>query len=196
MAYPNHAPIKLNIMRSKSISLLTICTLFFTFCKKDKFTNDIDLIALAYSPVEPICTATKQVPGLGSIIWTANSFAQVIDNKFGIAFITYQDTINWELRETLGFSFIPINTGKFNVGNVGDSAMGGYFRSIADGDLIDASWDLDTNKGNYIEITSLDTINRIVTGKFDTHFILTKQGVLDKHSEEINFTNGSFSVRY
>jgi hypothetical protein len=196
MVYPNHAPIKLNIMRSKSISLLIICSLFFTFCKKDRYTNDIDLIALAYSPIEPICTATKHVPGLGTITWTANSFVQVIDNKFAIAFLTYQDTIYWELRETLGFSFIPIDTGKFNIGNVDNLAKGSYFRSIADGDLIDASWDLDTNKDNYIEITSLDTINRIVTGRFNTHFILTKQGILDKHSEEINFTEGSFSVKY
>lgn len=183
-------------MNKSSIVFLVFCVFFFTFCKKDKFANEIDLVVLAYSPSEPICTATKQVPGLGAIAWTANSFAQVVDNKFGIAFLTYQDTINWEVRETLVFSFIPIDTGKFNVGNEGPSAMGNYFRAIADGDLIDASWDLDTSKSNYIEITSLDTTNRIVTGKFDTHFILTKQGVLDKHSEEINFTNGSFSVGY
>ena len=183
-------------MNTKSIVLLITGIFLFTFCKKDTFTNEIDLILLAYSPNEPICTASKQVSGLGSITWTANSFAQVGNNKFEIAFITYQDTINWELRETLGFSYIPISVGKFTLGNESPSAKSSYFRSIGDGDLIDASWDLDTNKNNYLEITSLDTINRIVTGRFDTHFIITTQGIFDKHSEKINFKEGSFSVGY
>jgi len=76
------------------------------------------------------------------------------------------------------------------------SACAEYTRWHSDGDVLNATWEIDAEKNNYIELAELNTDGRIVSGKFDVHFKMTVQGSWGYlHSERINFNGGNFVAR-
>lgn len=163
------------------------------------FTTLVDLELLAFLPDSFLCTATKEVPGLGSVSWTANCFAAIRDNKFGVGFVTYEDTVDLYARERLTISNIPPQKGFYLMKPyppVEGSAFADYSRWHSDGDVLNALWEIDTDKNNYIEIDELNTETRRVSGKFDVHFKMTVQGSWGYvHSERINFKSGNFKAK-
>jgi hypothetical protein len=184
------------------LSLLIVCA-FLQSCKKQEdlgyFVNEEDLLPLYFQPDSLLCTATKEVPGLGSVPWTANSFAQIHKQKgtFIFTFITYREPVYLEVREILGFAGnIPLATGTYKLGTTTLSPLGSYATATADGDVINAVWDTDPDYDNYIEVTKLDTVSKLVHGKFDIRLIKNQQGSRGTiHSDRINFKNGAFAAR-
>ncbi len=166
------------------------------------FMSNVDLEPLAFLYNCYLVTATKEVPGLGSIPWTGNIFVNISEDKFQFYTGTYQDSIDWLIREDLFCGYVPISTGIHPVydgyhyqQNIG-TTFGGYARSLDDGDVADGYWNIDTTCVNYIEITQLDLQNKEVRGNFEFHLKMQTQGQAGiLYSERINFINGKFKAR-
>jgi hypothetical protein len=178
------------------LSLFLICG-----CRKspepELFLTEEDLMPLYFRPDSFLCTATKEVPGLGRANWTANILAVQRDSKLSLTFITYQDAINIHARERLSFRNIPISTGQWVIGSDSYLPFSTYSRWLDDGDVLNASWRVDTTLNNILEVTKLDTTSRLVEGNFSLYFKMTTQGSFGiVHSERINFNNGYFSAKY
>ena len=189
------------VMNIRFVFMLFYAALVFQNCKKsqepDFFITGKDLIPLYFLPDSFLCTASKEVPGLGSINWTANTFGQIVSGKFLLTCLTYQDSIDFEQREILGVGNIPLEVRNNILGNGTNFPFSSYATAVADGDLINAEWELDLEQDNYFEVIQLDTISHIVKGKFDLNFKMTRQGSFGfVHSERINFKNGSFIAKY
>jgi len=170
-------------------------------CKKEKpdfFATDVDLESLYFRPDSFLCSAIKEVPGLGIIAWTANCAAFKKDNKFSVGFITYQDLNNVYARERLVIGNIPASNGTYKLEPIEAGLVSSsYSRWVADGDLLHASWNIDVAQNNTIEIVEINEEDRIICGKFDVHFIRTDQSSIGVvHSEKIIFKNGSFIAKY
>jgi hypothetical protein len=188
-------------MNIKLFSALFFSALLFYTCKKsqepDFFVTGEDLVPLYFLPDTFLCSATKEVPGLGSVNWTANILAVLRKGKLSLTFITYQDSINIHARERLSFSNIPLATGSNVIGNDLSLPFSTYGRSLADGDVLNASWEVDPDLDNTLEVTQLDTMLRLVSGNFNLHFKMTTQGSFGfVHSERINFSSGYFTTKY
>ena len=171
-------------MNLTKIVLLSIVVFCFNSCQSDDiFTTPRDLVQLYYSNDKPICTATKEVPGLRLIIGTRS------------------DSIEMALRELITISEIPKIIGEaFKVSNSDiNAATGGYSIFASDGDLLNASWIPNENPWfhSYVKITALDTLNKTIQGEFDLYFKMIRQGSFGLvHSEYINFKNGVFNTHY
>ena len=202
MKHPASWPLKhIFVMNIRLLFMLFCAALVFQNCKKSEesifFTTEEDLIPLYFLSDSFLCTATKEVPGLGSINWTANILGVIRNGKLSVTFITYQDSVNVDARERLSFGNIPVALGSNNLGNDTYLPFSSYSRWLSDGDVLNASWDIDNKMDNTLEVTQLDTICKVVTGKFDVHFKMITQGSFGfVHSERINFKNGSFIAKY
>jgi hypothetical protein len=197
-------------MDIKMFILLGCLAVFCQNCKKEEapkndpvyFKSLVDLEPLTFLPDSFLCTATKEVPGLGSIPWTANGEAYLGTSDLNFRFWTYQDTINLGIREELFVGHLPIRTGKSVIHgsdyfqqNVG-TPLGVYSRSLDDGDVADGFWTVDETKLNFIEITHIDLDKKQVEGRFDLYFLMKEQGTHGiLYSEQINFKGGSFTAR-
>jgi hypothetical protein len=198
------------------IVYLTLSIFLFIACKKENttptpaaetkpFTSKIDLERLAFVPDSFLCTATKNVPGVGNLAWTANCDAYIVDDKYGkrlqLRFMTYEDSKSYYTRETVGISGLPFKNGLSKVlsseGVLDPNLIifSGYARLLADGDVLDAYWRIDNSQNNYVNITNIDTLNKRVQGSFDVHFKQTTQGKENLHSTFINFKSGKFDSR-
>lgn len=195
-----------SIMNTKNLFLLLCFAYSFQACEKnDKvyFTSLVDLEPLTFLPDSFLCTATKEIPGLGQIPWTANCEVYIADSTLQFRFRTVQDTVTKGIRENLSCNYVPMNKGYFSVGIFDYYAQppifntfASYARTLDDGDVLDALWFVDESKTNYIEITHLDLVQKRVEGKFALHYLIKQQGshgIL--YSEQINFKNGHFTAR-
>lgn len=179
---------------------LFVC-LFLIGCKKwndpDFFATDEDLKPLYTLPDSSSCVATKKVPGLGKIEWRANTLVTVKDGDILITFITFQDSADFSIRERLSFRKIPFLKRKYELANDVQMPISTYSRWLADGDLLNAGWEVNISKNNAIEIKEINTSARTVKGIFDVHFIMETQGIPDHlHSERIDFEDGKFEIVY
>jgi hypothetical protein len=158
----------------------------------------VDLEPLAYLPDSLMCTATKEVPGLGAITWKANYLSALKDGNIILTFITYDNLLELNIREVLGIQRIPKKIGSYSIEPFEKGVVySGYETRLADGDVVNAGWDINTLKKNYIDITAIDTITGVFEGKFDVYFKMTNQGIDgNMHSEYINFKNGNFRAKY
>ncbi len=153
------------------------------------FKSDLDLKSLWYLEDCYLCNSVKEVPGLGTISWTANTAAGIGNNTIGIYFSTYFPWGNYMfLREDLHF-VLPFSVGIYQV----DNAY--YGRITADGDVWDGDWKIDANCFSFVEITQLDLDCKEVRGVFELHFIQDEPSALFQYSERINFLNGKFEAR-
>lgn len=181
-------------MKTISVILLTL-GLAFTGCKKEPtgFTSDIDLQPLLYWQDGYYCTATKEVPGLGHIDWTANAIADIEPDttKFDLVFRTYQDTTYGEgdTREFLQLGGFEFRTGTQEI------PLGTYARRLSDGDLLDAFWKLDESSNRTVTIDEINRTEKYVKGHFSVKFKMKTQGKANQHSEHINFLNAVFKAK-
>lgn len=198
-------------MNIKLFILLGCLAAFCQNCKKEEapkndpgyFKSPVDLEPLTFLPDSFLCTATKEVPGLGSIPWTANCEVYIADNTLQLRFRTMQDTITKGIREHLSISYVPMMPKQHIVGYFDAYAQppvfntfATYGRSLDDGDVADGFWTVDESKVNFIEITRLDFEEKKVEGRFDLYFLMKEQGTHGTlYSEQINFKSGSFTAR-
>lgn len=187
-------------MLRRYFPLLFFVIPFLQNCRKDEpdfFANQDDLASLYFLSDTFTCTAQKEVPGLGSVSWASNIIASDVTGKLSFTFITFESAENPYIRERLSFRNIPQQTGKTALQKAHPQPYGNYSRWQGDGDLLFAGWNLDTLKENKMEIVQLDTVARMVKGKFDVYLIRTLQSSVGvQHSERINFKNGYFETRY
>jgi hypothetical protein len=167
------------------------------------FKSSVDLEPLVFLQDCFSCTATKEVPGLGSISWVSNGIVRSLDDKLYLNFQKSEQ--NFELlfrRETLNLNDVPMSIGTYVVHdnffwqqNM-EGPHGGYYRLLDDGDVLDAGWSIDTTCLSFIEITQLDLECKEVRGKFEVHLQMVQQGQAGTlYSERINFLNGEFYAR-
>ncbi len=186
-------------MHFKIKFLIFLIAIVLSNCKKDdSFKTAVDLEPLAYLPDSLLCTATKEVPGLGTITWKANYISALKDGKIVLTLITYDNLFELNIREVLGIQRIPKKIGNYSIEPFEKGVVfAGYGTRLADGDVVNAGWGINTFKKNYIQITAIDTTTGIFEGKFDIYFKMSNQGTASNmHSEYINFKNGNFRAKY
>jgi hypothetical protein len=189
-----------NIMIKIYLIPLLVC-LFLIGCKKwndpDFFVTQEDLKPLYTLPDSSSCIANKKVPGLGKIEWRANTLVTLDNGNLLITFITFQDSTDFSIRERLSFWKIPLSKGEHELANDTQMPFSNYSRWLADGDVLNASWELNTSKNNCIVIKEINASKRTVKGTFDVHFIMDTQGIPGHlHSERIDFADGEFEIVY
>jgi hypothetical protein len=193
------------------VKLIKYTVLFFVLaiismgCKKEAVyhKNPIDLEPLAYLPDSLLCTATKEVPGLGAIKWIANCEAQIVNNTLDVFVKTMADTIDKGIRERLSIGSIPSKKGRYYLKVWNADAIpivihpfSTYARLLDDGDVSDGFWETDDSESNFIEITKIDLEKRVVEGTFDVYFLVKTPGSHGtRYSEQINFKSGAFRAR-
>lgn len=166
------------------------------------FKSSVDLEPLEYLKNCFVCTAVKEVPGLGEISWTGNCEIYIADTVLALRFRSYEPFFEELLpREYLSFDYVPIAKGTYPVSasyqwHLNNSLTFGYYtRLLDDGDVPDGSWTTDTTCVNYIEITRLDLEDREIEGTFEMHLKMNSQGTHGiLYSERINFINGRFKA--
>ena len=181
------------------------------------FINPNDLTAFGTIPDSFLCTATKEIPGLGTIPWISNTFTYYMRSNYyepyynerllGVSLSTYAGagTDDPLRRELIGME-LPLKEGKYIVNNKPINEFGNnepytqisYVRLLDDGCISDGFWKPDEKQCNYVTIANLDTINDRVTLSFDLHFKMQTQGnngpYGEKRSEYTNF-KGAFSAK-
>jgi hypothetical protein len=154
------------------------------------FKSQADLEPLSYLKDRFLCHATKEVPGLGSIPWTANTRSNIQNGKLRINVHTALPYFDFMLlREILVYSNVPMELGIHHL-------YGGYARFGSDGDVGDGAWVSDGLCPSFIEIEQIDLECREVRGNFEMHLIMIEPGQFGiDYSERINFLNGKFETR-
>jgi hypothetical protein len=193
--------LKFNTTMKHILTCFAILLAFLSACKKDdSFKSNVDLERFTFLPDSFLCTATKEVPGLGKIPWTANCTAWLSDSKLTIIFNTINNQSDKYVREALDFSPIDPKVGNYKIyyrdNNWKDEPFCSYSRMLSDGDVLDSLWGCIDEENNYLEIEEIDLLNKIVKGNFNVH--LRKEnpgnsGVM--YSDYINFKNGQFTAR-
>ena len=183
-----------------------------TLIPPSNIPNSQDLTRYIIRNSNDYCYAIKSVPTQGFIEWNSNICVDKFRNKYSLAFMNYADTTNWmqytkyaNVREIIVCDINLYDTSKqliysdhlFNR----DSTLkrGAYFKNSSDGDVSDASWEIDTNYINYVKVTCIDTLKKILEGEFEFHFRLTEQSSmfpLVKYSEQAFFKCGNYRVKY
>ena len=193
--------LKFNTIMKHILTGFAILLAFLSACKKDdSFKSNVDLEQFTFLPDSFLCTATKEVPGVGKIPWTANCTAWLSDNKLEIIFNTINNQSDKYIREVLQFSALEPIVGNCKIFNYNSKwkkvPFCGYSRTLSDGDVYDSLWGCIEEESNYLEIEEIDLLNKIVKGNFNVH--LRKEnpgnsGVM--YSDYINFKSGQFTAR-
>ncbi len=156
--------------------------------------------------------AIKSVPTQGYVEWNSNVCVDKFRKNYSLVFMNYADTTNWiqytkyaYAREIIVCDINLFDTSKqfiysdhlFNR----DSTLkrGAYFKNASDGDVSDASWEIDTNYVNYIKVICNDTIKKVIEGEFEFHFRLTEQSSFFpqvKYYEQAFFKCGHYKAKY
>jgi len=108
------------------------------------------------------------------------------------------------LRESIYFSEITLTQSRQNlyyspINNIEAKAGAAYYTSTDDGDVGCDSYYLvpADSSFNYIELTGIDPLTRIISGKFVIRLVLEKIDQCDPNAKDtILFTNGKFVTRY
>lgn len=174
---------------------------------KVNVANSPDLIRYLYHHNSFICSAVKSVPTQGYIDWIGNAYIENHKGKYGIGFYNYIDTslsdrkfrYAWS-REIFGCGIVLDQLGKQYVTTDGIAAMdstmrsGFYLKATADGDVIDASWNVNQMMQNYIEVTCINWDARIIEGRFELHYTLTEPSQIPgvKYADNASFRCGNF----
>ncbi len=161
--------------------------------------SQVDLKILSYINSCYLCTSIKSVPGFGSINWTSNCETFKQDSFLKIEFRTYEkDLFQYYDREKITILNVPKRVGKFNLYNTFKNSNNGqvpwsnYFRLLADGDLVDASWEIDTLCMNYLNIQQINLEDKYITGEFEVHYKIKNKGGNVVYSDRINFIKSNF----
>lgn len=152
-------------------------------------------------------TAIKSVPNKGEISWIANNSIGKVPEGYYIGFGNYIDTswIDLEFwafrREIILIKFNPYQKGeqviydeeRFKL----DSTVNYAWYEMRFDDFHDGSWRLDTNQKNFINVSSIDTANKVVEGEFKLHFLLSRKSTVPGvvYSDSINFRCGHFKSK-
>ncbi len=127
--------------------------------------------------------------------WEAKVNSNYFNGNLLISFYTYYYKKDFRRAEVVYFSNVPSKIGCYELKK--KSVPNGtltfkYF--VCDEDIIINTYTLDENRAkNYLEITKIDTLNKIIEGKFMATFLRdTSYKKLVYIQDTVRFANGSF----
>ncbi|TAK50393.1 MAG: hypothetical protein EPO28_00435 [Saprospiraceae bacterium] len=138
--------------------------------------------------------------------WTASAYGQEEDWSEGTVSVIAQ-TYSEEgfLREILSFQEVPKKIGKYNLSKTispnDGLVLASYGNIIDDGDVLGDYYNLDLNAtDNFVEVTYIDTLERIIRGKFTATFVIDLTGAYKEkidpaNPDKVKFWNGMFDVK-
>lgn len=152
-------------------------------------------------------TCFKCVPSLDRCVYIkGNARYNIYDNNLGLVLDNYADTTNWTneawwsfLNEQMGMGYCQLELGRIIIGDKsvsleeceqGIGTLGKYSH-----DIPIASYDIDTSEISWVEITSIDSVNRIVEGKFEFHFLLKQEDEGAGFAKKITYNHGEFRAK-
>lgn len=160
----------------KWIPIFLILVVFYS-CKDDDPLGTNEAVIIYESGDQEYGWATGKKNG---VEFAASGMGITHSDKpeeyFGLRFNTY--SIEGDERESFSFNKIAYDTRIFTVSGAYDTiynglvGSGGYLRLYGDGDVLGEVYILDESQNNYLEVISFDTINNLITGKFDVSFII------------------------
>lgn len=142
--------------------------------------------------------ATKQADG-NSAQWNASGAALRDDYIPGLLNLTSSTEDEYQQRrESLYIGQIPMQPGKYNIqeGSPSDSGFpeSGYYRLISDGDVTGANYGVRGKNDNWVEIIEVDTVTKIVKGRFNVHYIISDKHKDSGFPEKVDFEGGYFEM--
>ena len=170
----------------KYINLVLIIFSFFS-CKKENSNNFTNGEATAI---------------LNTTHWEAETYAasSAAFPKEYIGMSAYVFNKDGYKRESLGFSKVPLETGKFDVGRGGYpheySYVGmDYFTILEDGDVVGDIYLLDTlATGNYLEVINYSVDQKEIEIEFSATFLLDRRHH-DDAPDTLKFENGYIKTK-
>ena len=188
---------------------LLLATLLCFACKQDD-RPDTELF-LPASTKNGSMQADKTAVDHNTVAWTAGGFARrdsfyyedvngtiipYVPPRISLGSYTYDDF--GQNREALHINYLPIGSGKYLLQRgLPDYGLptAEYVRLVSDGDAIGAIYRTDIDKDNWVEITQIDTITKMVSGKFDIHLKIADNYLNTGFPVSIRFSNGVFNLK-
>ena len=136
--------------------------------------------------------------------WEASVFATFYDH-YPACSITFNtlDPIDTVITEDLGFDKVPFKEGLYSVHHllkpvfdpIWVDSLRSYYSKAYD-DLYGPAFFPDTTKNNWILIESVDSVERIIRGKFDVTYNISDAGAAEtSYPRVVHFTKGAFEVK-
>ena len=160
----------------KRLSLLIVLSIFFFIfsCKKSEYDS---------------LSSFKALKDGAEWIATSNySYLHKTDNSISI-YGRKKNSKNYE-EEGLYLSFYISDISELNT----ITKFSSSWNKTIGGDLLTDSYVIDSISANFIQITSLDTINRQISGIFEVKLLKDKR--FSNAGEIMNFTSGQFNLNY
>lgn len=181
----------------KNIFLIVSILFLFIHCKKEEIPEPQPSETNVYFPGNMQygqANATKIDKA-----WQASAVAYVEDNPNLLILKITTVSKNDFLRETLTFFFLPKTTGSYPLkasyseGNLSAT----YGLSKDDGDVPGTYYNFEEAvNDNILEVTSIDTIAKTLTGKFTVSFTKIENfAAAPNDPEEVKFSNGTFEAQ-
>jgi hypothetical protein len=192
-----------------------IFKVFFTFfliiitsCKKDKLSSPVVYerydnfikFPIGYNKFGSLFTGIKELPDGRSATWVSDASASLdsTTGKISLIMLTYEDTLSFLKKEYLGLRNLDtiLNLIQIPV----KSTMNSQFKVNSsfftlDHDAIDGVYQLDETANNSIRITKFDSINKIIEGECEAHFVLERESDILKLAPKFSINKGKFRVR-
>jgi hypothetical protein len=67
-----------------------------------------------------------------------------------------------------------------------------YYYTLIDDDVTDDRYNVDESKTNYLQILEYDTVNSRISGIFEIHHLIERDGRFTEGDPEVSFTSGEF----
>ena len=200
-----------------NLIVYVFCIIIFGLlaCKKEnneigntEFLNTPDFEQHGFFNNSSLVTATKEVPGIGSVLWKCNGQPLKYKDSLSLLLQTYslyyEEKYNfYAIREALYFGSFKLSIGDFSSKLIGFQNPKPnpnlinvlFFRHVGDGDAWAGSWTLDVKQKNSFKITNVNYVDSTFTGTFDFHFIDNYGGnSVAPYSKNINFLDGKFTL--
>jgi hypothetical protein len=156
--------------------------------------QDLNLIFLPGSQTFGSCSGLKNKQ-----LWAASAYASpYIDSTLRIFVFTFNE--EKVEREVMMFTRVPKIVAKYtyNVQPISNRVQASYQRVYADGDV--HGWhhlaDPFYVNQDYFEVTEVDTLNRVISGRFDVHLTDSIPPISYPYYTFAHFSDGVFSVKY
>jgi hypothetical protein len=187
------------------------CTVFsLASCKDEEdFSDNVEFKPMLFRSDSSYYTCIKYVPELShSVTIKGNAYVNLHDIGYGLALYNYTDTVNWRneedwafLNENMGASYCKLKLGKISLGGNSvifqDCIQGTCSLSKWTHDIPLAAYDEDPDKSSWLEITRIDSIEKIVEGKFEFHFVFdyAHDASASAFARKISYRDGKFRAK-
>lgn len=190
--------------------VLAFTFLGLTSCKDENdFSDHVEFDTMLARPDSFYYSCLKYVPSLGKgISIIGNARYHRYNDNFSLVLTNYSDTSYWEsdiwwsyLNEQMGMYSCELELGKIIVGDKsvifedckkGIGTMGKYSH-----DIPLASYDIDTSKVSWVEVTAIDSVKKVVYGKFELHFVLYYEHdpSAEAFARKLSYVDGEFRAK-